>query len=227
MQTQSHSLTFKMNKAEERLIQTEFLKAFILECMNQTMIKKGSRIFIKPVKAQIESSPSIIQRREIREIPQPQIIPVRQIPRQAIQIQNNPMRTRMPILLPNKAKPMVRQMSPVNQQFQAPTQSTPPILGMEKINPLLADPAVISVECPGPDRPILINKSGRVQTSSIIMNTEEINKLMAEISKITRIPLIQGIFKAAFGKYIISAVVSDFVGTRFIIQKKNPFMLMQ
>jgi hypothetical protein len=46
---------------------------------------------------------------------------------------------------------------------------------------------------------------------------------MSSISEQTKIPLIPGIFKAVLNNLIITAVLSDYVGTRFIIQKRSPF----
>jgi len=104
-------------------------------------------------------------------------------------------------------------------------------LGLGKFDFLLSDPSVISIECPGPNKPILVNKNGLVQTSSIMLNKEEIDNIVKEISEKTRIPLLQGVFKAAFGQFILTAIISEFVGTRFLIQKKkqiespNPYNL--
>ena len=85
------------------------------------------------------------------------------------------------------------------------------------------DPSVLSVECPGPGRNVLVNRSGVIQTTPLILNKEEIDELMDEISDKTRIPIVSGLFKAAFQDLIMTAVVSEFVGTRFMMQKMNPF----
>ncbi len=42
-------------------------------------------------------------------------------------------------------------------------------------------------------------------------------------SQNARIPITNGILKAAVGDLIISAVISDFAGSRFVINKINPF----
>ncbi len=91
-----------------------------------------------------------------------------------------------------------------------------------KINNLLKDPSIQSIECTGQGKPILVNKSGLIQTSNVILTKDEISSILEEISDKTKIPLIQGLFKAMLGNLIITAVISDFVGTRFIMQKKVP-----
>ncbi len=96
------------------------------------------------------------------------------------------------------------------------------IIGMSKIENLLYDPTIQTLECPGPAKQVLVYKSGVIQATNISLTNEEINKIMNEISEKARIPLIPGIFKAAIGDFIVTAVISEFVGTRFIIQKKAP-----
>ncbi len=94
------------------------------------------------------------------------------------------------------------------------------IFGFNKLDELIQDPNIESVECPGPDKPLLVSKRGKIQPTAISLNAEEIDRIMREISDRTRIPLTTGIFRAAVGRYIITSVLSEFVGTRFIIQKK-------
>jgi len=91
---------------------------------------------------------------------------------------------------------------------------------LARIEQLLADPAVLSVECTSPGRPLLINRGGAIQTTALTLSPEEVSNIMQEISDRTRIPLTSGLFKAFFGNYIITAVMSELVGTRFIIQKR-------
>ena len=90
-----------------------------------------------------------------------------------------------------------------------------------KLEPLLKDASIQTIECPGPDKPILVYRSGVIQPTNLVLNTPDVKNVMREISEKTKIPLIPGVFKAAFDRFIITAVVSDLVGTRFIIQRKN------
>lgn len=92
-----------------------------------------------------------------------------------------------------------------------------------KITQILLDPTVFSVECPGPGKNLIVNKAGQIQAAPLILTKKEIDEVMDEISEKTRIPIVQGLFKAAVQDLIVTAVVSDYVGTRFIIQKRTPF----
>jgi hypothetical protein len=128
-----------------------------------------------------------------------------------------------------RVNPPPRQMPP--PRAMAPTREyTPSIasqreLVLSRILPILNDPTVFSIECSGPDKPVLVNRYGSIQASQITLSAEDIKSVLQEISNRTRIPLITGAFKAAFDNFICTAVVSDFISSRFIIQRKpNPMM---
>lgn len=118
-----------------------------------------------------------------------------------------------------------------NEQFQKSVMddtSKVTSFNIEKIRPLLYDASIYSIECTGPDKPIIVNRSGNMETTALMLTQNDITQIIEEVSAKTKIPLIGGVFKAAFGAFIITAVVSDFVGTRFLIQRKpqakgNPY----
>ncbi|MBU0760979.1 MAG: hypothetical protein KJ600_02885 [Nanoarchaeota archaeon] len=109
-----------------------------------------------------------------------------------------------------------------NQTKQKPGQK-PETINLGKIAAILKDPSVFGVECPGPGKNLRVNRSGAIQTAPTILAKEEIQTIMENLSEKTRIPLVQGVFKAAIQDLLVTAVVSDFVGTRFMIQKRTPF----
>tara|TARA_Y100000034_G_C6754381_1_gene335556 strand:- start:187 stop:822 length:636 start_codon:yes stop_codon:yes gene_type:complete len=100
-----------------------------------------------------------------------------------------------------------------------PTQGYPEL---GKLNTLISDAGIESVECFGPNKNILVKKGGRIQRTKIILTKEEIKQILRDFSQKTKIPLTKGTFKAALGNLILTAILSEFVGTKFILQKKNP-----
>ena len=84
---------------------------------------------------------------------------------------------------------------------------------------LLSDPNVTSLECPGPGKPIVLNKSGNMENSSMTFSQEDIKAVMEDISRKTGQKFDSGFAKAAIGNFVVSAVISEFVGTRFVMQK--------
>ena len=127
-------------------------------------------------------------------------------------------------------KKLLQKRSPVNKFVKSQKKSillplTSPTEGypeLGKLNTLVSDAGVEGVECLGPDKNILVKKGGRVQRTSVILTKEEIKKILRDFSQKTRIPLTKGTFKAALGNLILTAILSEFVGTKFILQKKNP-----
>jgi hypothetical protein len=114
-------------------------------------------------------------------------------------------------------------LPPLSQLQPAKKGQKPETINLGKIAPMLTDPSVFSVESPGPGKNVLVNRGGTIQTSALSLSQEDIQDIMQNFSDKTRIPLIPGVFKAAYQDLVVTAVVSDFVGTRFIIQKRTPF----
>ncbi len=97
---------------------------------------------------------------------------------------------------------------------------------MEKIGPLLRDNTIVAIECSGPGRNVMIKKYNQMNMTKVILSEEDINVIIEYFSNEARIPLTGGILKAAVGNAVISAVVSEFVGSRFIINKITPYSLI-
>lgn len=116
-------------------------------------------------------------------------------------------------------KPLFQQKTTTKSMIIKPTEG---YLDLGKLNLLVSDVGVESIECLGPNKGVLVKKSGRVQRTNVILTKEEIKKVIKDFSEKTKIPLTQGTFKAILGNLIITAILSDFVGTKFILQKKNP-----
>ena len=95
-------------------------------------------------------------------------------------------------------------------------------LDLAKLSILIRDPLVKIIECNGPDENILvIGMMGRKQTP-IKLSKEEMNETLKKFSGAARIPLHEGLFKAAVGNLIVSAVISEIAGIKFVIRKISP-----
>ncbi len=115
--------------------------------------------------------------------------------------------------------------SPIALITPAP-QPMPVGFSIEKLNPLLADKTVTVIECAGAGKPILLRSMGRIVATRMVLSEEEIKKILENFSQFSKIPLIEGIFKAAVGSLVITAVLSNFVGSRFIINKNTPYSIL-
>ena len=120
-----------------------------------------------------------------------------QIPKPQVQLkpQTMPQLPPKPTVNALKAPPNFPTKSsiPLPQRLpQAIVDSKGKIINLGKISSILGDPSVFSVESPGPNKNLIVNRAGKVQTSTLKLNKEEIDLVMKEISDKTRIPLISG-----------------------------------
>lgn len=93
-----------------------------------------------------------------------------------------------------------------------------------QLNPLLKDPMIRSVECHGAGENIIVQGNMGTKKTGIILSKEEIEDIIDKFSKETKIPAGEGIFKVVAGKLIFMAIISQIVGSKFIIKKmlNNP-----
>lgn len=117
---------------------------------------------------------------------------------------------------------------PVQQEkIQLQFVQNPEEIDLGKMNSVIKDPAVTIIECPGPDKLLTVKRAGQMNITNIKLNEFEISEIIKKFSDKTRIPIIGGAFKAAVGNLIITAVISEFIGSRFIITKLTPYSLIE
>lgn len=126
-----------------------------------------------------------------------------------------------------RAIPAPQSLMPVH--MAPPTIVGPPgVVGdYGKITPLLNDPSVSSIECPGPDKPLTVIRAGQKQFTKISLNQKEIRDFFEEIAEQAKIPLMDGVFRAAVENFSISGVISEMIGSRFVIKKQTPYALLE
>lgn len=129
-----------------------------------------------------------------------------------------PLPYRIPqLVLHQRPPPPKIYLAPPTESWLANMQS------LSRIQSLLKDPTITFIDCPGPGIPITIARGSLTQSTPFHFSAEEIEHIIRDISERTHIPLsLTGIFKAAMGNIVITALLSEFVGTRFVLQKKKP-----
>ena len=127
------------------------------------------------------------------------------------------------ILMPQPAQLII---SPEAASIAPAPQPLPQGFSLGKLDQIILDKTVTSIECPGPEKPILAKSLGRVTITRISLSEEEIKKVTNTFAEAARIPVIGGIFKAAVGNLVMTAVLSDYVGSRFIINKHTPYSIL-
>jgi len=134
-------------------------------------------------------------------------------------------------------QPLQQKQQPVQQVNQTPQAKAlgevlpeanfrPSNLSLNKIDVLLKDSSIQSIECPGPGRNILVKRYNKINITKIKLTKQEIIDIVSSFSQEARIPIVGGILKAAVGDLVVSAIMSDFVGSRFIINKITPYHII-
>lgn len=187
----------KMEMASEEKDSQEVFKDFEMSIMNE-----------HPITRKIN---------ELRNIP-----PMPQIPRSnVVQKMLGPSRVqqtvapmpvaRRPLSIPNyPLPPTVSYLKPIPVQSQ---------IDLGKLNSVIQDPGVSSIECQGENIPLTTKGSAGKRKTNVSLTKEEISQIFETFSIEARIPLHEGVFKAAVGQLVISAIISDIVGSQFIIRK--------
>jgi hypothetical protein len=107
---------------------------------------------------------------------------------------------------------------PVHLQYIKPVPMNKEI-ELGKINPLINDSNVKVIECYGPGENLIVQGNMGVKRTAIILDKEEIDNTIQRFSRETKIPIQEGIFKVAAGRLIFLAIISEIVGSKFIIKK--------
>ncbi len=149
----------------------------------------------------------------------------RQVPQKPIQqIQQRQMQPQMQ-KVPIAQPPIQQQIKPVQQKFIPVIVDN--ISGVQKINPLLNDRTIQLIECPGPGKNLLVKRYNHINMTKIVLSQEQITEIINDFADKAKIPIINGILKAAVENVIISAVISNFVGSRFIINKTTSYNFLE
>jgi len=95
----------------------------------------------------------------------------------------------------------------------------PPARYNVKIDTLLRNSMISLIECFGPDKPLGIVLRGMKQRTKIVLSKDEIKNFLEKIAGEARVPLIEGVFHAAVDDFVINSVVSDEIGSRFVLRR--------
>lgn len=113
------------------------------------------------------------------------------------------------------------------KEIKPEAKPRPPGFALGKIDFLLKDREIQSIECQGPNKNLLVKRYDKINITKITLTQEEITDILYSFAMQAKIPVVGGILKAAVGDLVVSAVISEFVGSRFIINKLTPYNLIE
>ena len=162
--------------------------------------------------------PPIVKKRDMSALaipvgkPQPRM-PIRHMP---------PQRMTPPSMGASERQPV-----PPMIETPAAPQGTGLSQNYGKITPLLNDPSVSTIECSGVGKPLMIIRAGQKQGTRIVLSANEIKEILQKVSDAIHIPLLEGVFRAAVDNFSINAVISEMIGSRFIIKKQTAYAMLE
>lgn len=107
---------------------------------------------------------------------------------------------------------------PPNFEYLRPVPTNEEI-DLKKLNALVKDNFVRTIECTGPNQNIMVTGTMGRKPTAIKLSKEEIQEVLETFAMRAKIPLNKGVFKIAFGNLILSAIASEVIGSKFIIKK--------
>jgi len=129
---------------------------------------------------------------------------------------------RIPVVVKRTAQQRVLRIPeprlPLRFQYLRPTPTNIQI-DLGKINALVMDPSVRNIECNGPDENISVSGAMGEKKTGIILSKEDIDEIINKFSTTAKIPVHYGVLRIVVGRLILSAIISDVVGSKFIIKK--------
>lgn len=107
---------------------------------------------------------------------------------------------------------------PSTFDYLRPT-STKTEIDLGKLNSFIQDPLVKIIECNGPEENIAVNGAMGLKPTKIVLSKQEIDEVIKKFAEAAKIPQDEGVFKAVVGNLTLSGIISEVVGSKFVIRK--------
>ena len=187
----------------------------------QSIVEEKRKIEIYPketAKQIIYMKPQPIFKKEISE---QKIIPKKIKTHEMIILPPRPMIQRQAMPISNKILFIPEPTLPKHLEYLKPTATTQIEnfeIDLGKLNPLLKDPAVKIIEG-NPDEKVKVMVNMGTRVTDILITKEEIEEVINKFSEISKIPTTEGIYRVVVGNLNLSAIISEVIGSRFVIKK--------
>lgn len=109
---------------------------------------------------------------------------------------------------------------PPHLEYLKPVPSAGIDIDLFKLNPLIKDPAVRVIEG-NVDEKVIVRGTMGTKPTDTILSKEDIDRIINKFSEASKIPTTEGIYRVIVGNLILSAIISEVVGSRFIIRKMS------
>lgn len=160
-------------------------------------------------------------------VERPVVLPKRVVPVHVVSRPRPPIVRPAPVQQPQPVPIPIPQATPAPVQLPQSPRGTGLSQDYGRITPLLNDESVSTIECSGVEKPIMVIRAGQKQVTKINLTAQEIKEVLKRVSDAVHIPLLEGVFRAAVDNFSINAVISEMIGSRFIIKKQNAYAMLE
>ena len=87
----------------------------------------------------------------------------------------------------------------------------------KNIEQFLANQSIKAIECPGPEKQLILTKDKEVILASLTLNEKQIREIINELAP--KAPQ-KALVRQETMQYVLTALISEFAGSRFLIVKK-------
>ena len=209
----------------------EFKAKFLLEFTKQLIINSApTEIF--QLKEIVENAEKELPKKDEVKEKVKEALNIEEMEKSVLERQPEPQFLQKKMELP-KTTPMMRPpvrrgvlkipetQLPANFRYLRPSPTQKEV-DLGKLNPLIKDPRVKIIECNGPEENIIVRGGMGTKPTGITLTQDEIKNTIEIFSKESKIPAHEGVTKVVLGNLIMSAIISDIVGSKFIIRKMAP-----
>lgn len=211
------NISQKFSESRKRFILLQFTKELIRHSGKGEILELENILKEQSEKKEREATEEIKLTRIVERTKKPEEELIRSLELKPIKPSQVPQQTRRSNLnLPILRIP--RPKLPPRFQYLKPTPTDVEI-DLGKLNPLAKDPLVKNIECNGPNKNIIVEGTMGRKKTHITLNRKEIEEIIYTFSKTAKIPIHEGVFKVAVGKFILFAINSEIISSKFIIRK--------
>lgn len=109
---------------------------------------------------------------------------------------------------------------PPHLAYLKPIPSNKNNIDLFELNPFLLDPAV-KVITANPNEKVIVSGLMGTRLTALFLTKEDIDKIITQVSRISKIPLREGIYHVVIGNINFSAIISSVIGSKFVIKKMD------
>jgi len=200
----------EINEIKSKPIDKNLIKKRIFQDYQQSIkIPESERTKFKETDFNIENitnkKQNIQQKEPLPETPSPNIMPSQKtLPKQSTTPQNHKPIPNVPL------PPSLQEIKPIPEKKE---------ITLPKISNFINNPEVKEIQCNGPETNLIIKGVKGIKETEVILKDEELEEIINEFSKKTKIPIHPGTYKVIYGNLSFTTVISNIKNTRFLIKK--------